>query len=82
MQGLPSAACISSVCISFQPCCPDLQGSALLDGYAGCAASPNKNVRQGLATLLVNLAVLLGKVAAEELEFKARVGIHFRLENL
>lgn len=51
------------------------QGSALLDAFAAAAASPNKNVRVGLATLLLNLAVLLGKIPAEELEFKAKVSV-------
>jgi hypothetical protein len=48
-------------------------GSRLLDCFACCAASPNKNVRQGLATLLVNYAVMLSKLASAELEFKSRV---------
>ena len=48
-------------------------GGRLLDACAPCAASPSKNVRQGLATLLVNYAVMLSKLASLELEFKARV---------
>lgn len=48
-------------------------GGRLLDAAAPCAASPSKNVRQGVATLLVNYAVLLSKMASLELEFKARV---------
>lgn len=49
-------------------------GSRLLEAAAPCATSPNKNVRQGLATLLVNYAVMLSKLASAELEFKSRVG--------
>lgn len=49
-------------------------GGRVLDAFAPCAASPNKNVRQGLATLLVNYAVMLSKLASLELEFKSRVG--------
>lgn len=48
-------------------------GGALLDCFARCAGSPNKNVRQGLATLLVNYAVMLSKLASDELQFKSRV---------
>ena len=48
-------------------------GSRLLECFAGCATSPNKNVRQGVATLLVNYAVWLCKLASAELEFKSRV---------
>lgn len=49
-------------------------GGRVLDTFAPCAASPNKNVRQGLATLLVNYAVMLSKLASLEVEFKSRVG--------
>lgn len=45
----------------------------LLDCFARCASSANKNVRQGLATLLLNYAVMLSKLASDELEFKSRV---------
>ncbi|PRW44412.1 phospholipase A-2-activating [Chlorella sorokiniana] len=48
-------------------------GSRVLDAFAPCATSPNKNVRQGLATLLVNYAVMLSKLASHELEFKSRM---------
>lgn len=48
-------------------------GSRLLDCFAQAAGSPSKNVRQGLATLLVNYAVWLCKLASAELEFKSRV---------
>ncbi len=48
-------------------------GGAMLDCFARCACSPNKTVRQGLATLLVNYAVMLSKLASDELEFKSRV---------
>lgn len=51
----------------------------LLDTFARCTSSGNKNVRQGIAALLVNLAVLLGKIPAEELEFKARVRVQKEL---
>lgn len=49
-------------------------GSRVLDSFAPCATSPNKNVRQGLATLLVNYSAMLSKLASLELEFKSRVG--------
>ncbi|KAL4433027.1 hypothetical protein ABPG77_006454 [Micractinium sp. CCAP 211/92] len=48
-------------------------GGAMLDCFARCACSPNKTVRQGLATLLVNYAVMLSKLASDELEFKSRL---------
>ena len=48
-------------------------GSKLLEALDPAAASPNKNVRQGLATLLVNYSVMLAKLASSELEFKSRV---------
>ncbi|KAL4428166.1 hypothetical protein ABPG75_002255 [Micractinium tetrahymenae] len=48
-------------------------GGALLDCFARCTSSPSKNVRQGLATLLVNYAVMLSKLAGDELEFKSRL---------
>lgn len=54
----------------------------MLEGFAACAGSPTKNVRQGLATLLLDLAVLLGKLPAEELEFKAQIlGLALELLN-
>jgi hypothetical protein len=48
-------------------------GSRLLECVGAAASSPNKNVRQGLATLLVNYAVWLCKLASSELEFKSRL---------
>ena len=47
------------------------QRVALLAAFAPCAASPNKKVRQGLATLLVNLGVVLSRMVGDELELKA-----------
>ncbi|KAI3428691.1 hypothetical protein D9Q98_007514 [Chlorella vulgaris] len=48
-------------------------GSRLLECVGAAASSSNKNVRQGLATLLVNYAVWLCKLASSELEFKSRL---------
>jgi phospholipase A-2-activating protein len=45
----------------------------LLAAAAGAAGSGAKGVRQGLATLLVNLAVVLARVVRDELEVKANM---------
>lgn len=47
--------------------------SALLDGYAGCSSTTNKNVRLSWATLLLDFSVLLNSISGNSSDSKLQL---------